>query len=429
MKWIVFFAALALTPVLGRWLRMRPKTQPYVWSAIAFLPFFGLDAMKINVVSYELYRGDSRGIEITIVDLLVLALSLALPPPRHPLPYRGAVLAYAAITSLSTFWAVAPLFATFSVWKLMRMILLLRVVSRGCEDVRVAPALLRGMACGIVYELGVALQQRYILHHHQVSASFAHQNTFGMAVNLVVPTMIALVLAKSGGRLALLTIGAGALSIVLTLSRGALMMFGLGALLVFLGSTWRRPTAAKLRTGAIGAAAGAALLAYSWKTIVDRFLHAPKESAEGREQFELAASLMLRDRPLGVGMNGYSLALGDAGYGARAGIYGYDATGIVHNIYWLTAAEIGYLGFVAFVAILAGPPLVALSGAVRARNDIRGDVLLGLAVGLLLMYFQGTLEWAFRQTTLSYMFWIIAGIIASTARAAVGPRVASAPAR
>lgn len=70
----------------------------------------------------------------------------------------------------------------FSVWKLLRMIALLRVVSRGCEDDAVPPAILRGLAYGLLWELLLALQQRYVHHHHQVSGNFAHQNTFGMAV-------------------------------------------------------------------------------------------------------------------------------------------------------------------------------------------------------------------------------------------------------
>jgi hypothetical protein len=299
----------------------------------------------------------------------------------------------------------------------MRMVLLFATVSRGCEDDKVPPALLRGLAMGIVYELLLSLEGRYLHHLHQVMGNFPHQNTLGMAVNLVVPAALAMRLAGSGGRLALPTLASGALCIVFTLSRGAMSMFALGAVVVFGMSTWRRPTAAKFKAGLIGLVAALSMLAYAWKTIVDRFTNAPKESAEGREQFEAAASLMLKEHPLGVGMNQFSLGLGDAGYGARVGVYGYDATGIVHNIYWLTAAELGYAGALSFIVLMATPPIVALRASVRARHDVRGDVLVGLAVGLVLMDFQGKLEWAFRQTTLSYLFWIIAAVIAGLSRA------------
>lgn len=422
MKWLVFVAALIGTVPFGKWLAKRPDVRLWLWTAIGFLPFYGLDSVDINVVSYEHYRGDSRGIEITLVDLFVIALSIGLPRARSPFPYRIPVALYAIVATASVLWAREPLFATFSVWKLLRMIALLRVVSRGCEDDAVPPAILRGLAFGLLWELLLALQQRYVYHHHQVSGNFAHQNTFGMAVNLIVPSVIAMKLAGHGKRLALLVIGGGALSVVLTLSRGAMTMFALGGLTVFVVSTIRRPTAAKVRAGLGGIAVGVALVLRAWDTIVDRFLHAPKESAEGRVQFEAAASMMLGDNPLGVGMNGFSLALGEGGYGAKVGVFGYDATGIVHNIYWLTAAEVGYLGFLAFVAVLASPVVTAFVGAARAKGDVRGDVLLGLGVGLLLMDFQGKLEWALRQTTLSYLFWTLAGVIAALARSATRAR-------
>lgn len=417
MKYVVFVLALVGCFPFGAWLAKRPDVRLWLWTAIGFLPFYGLDSVDINLVSYEQYRGDSRGIEITLVDLFVLSLALALPKARSPMPYKIPVVAYAVVAGASVLWAREPLFATFSVWKLLRMVGLLRVVSRGCEDDAVPPAILRGMAFGLLYELYLALQQRYVHHHHQVSGNFAHQNTFGMAVNLIVPSVIAMKLAGQGRRLALAVIASGAMSVVLTLSRGAMTMFLIGATSVFLVSTARRPTAAKIRAGLLGAVIGTALVLRAWDTIVDRFLHAPKESAEGRVQFEAAASLMLGDHPLGVGINGFSLALGDGGYGARVGVFGYDATGIVHNIYWLTAAEIGYLGFLAFVAVLASPIFTAFRGAAHARGDVRGDILLGLGVGLCLMDFQGKLEWAFRQTTLSYLFWTLAGVIAGLARA------------
>lgn len=171
-----------------------------------------------------------------------------------------------------------------------------------------------------------------------------------------------------------------------------------------------------MKAGLGGAAVGVALVLRAWDTIVDRFLHAPKESAEGRVQFEAAASMMLGDNPLG-GRRERLLPRPRGGRArAKVGVFGYDATGIVHNIYWLTAAEVGYLGFLAFVAVLASPILTAFLGAVRARGDVRGDVLLGLGIGLVLIELQGKFEWALRQTTLSYLLWTLAGVIAALAR-------------
>lgn len=390
--------------------------MPWLWRLVGFLPFYGLDSVDINVLSFEHYRGDSRGIEITLLDLLLLSMRMTLPRRRTPPPMLAASTAYAVVVTLSAVIAFSPLFAIFSVWKLARMLLLVRVVARGAAARDVPPEILRGMAFGTLYEFGLVLQQRYVLHMHQACGNFPHQNTLGMALNLVLPAVLALHLAGIPGRLSGIALVAGAVSVVLTLSRGALTMMGIGWSLVYVASVLRKNTPRKRSLGLRAVLGATALLVRAWDSLVDRFTNAPKESAEGREQFEAAAALMLREHPLGMGINQYSLALEQAGYGARVGILGYDASGIVHNIYWLTAAETGYLGLAVFLALLGAPVVTALRAGLRARRDVRGDVLIGFAVGLLLLYAQGTLEWALRQTTLSYLFWTIAGVIDGLAR-------------
>lgn len=417
MKWAVFVVALCGVVPLGLWLRGRVQWQRRLWLLIGFLPYFGLDPLKINLISYETYRGDSRGLEVTVVDLLVWALALALPAVRVKSPYRAARYLYFAAVLVSVLEARWPEFSVFSVWKLLRMYILLAVLVRAAaKDPEVPAAVLRGMTFGTLYEFFLVVHQRYILHFHQARGNLPHQNTLGMAVNLVLPMCLALVLAGRGGRLPAIALGAGAISIVLTLSRGAMTMFGLGMIMVFGVSVLRRFRARKLVMALCGLLLATVVLARAWDTIVDRFLHAPKESAESRKYFEAAAKLMLSEHPLGVGINQYSRVLDEGGYGTRVGITGYDTSGIVHNIYWLTAAEVGYLGLGAFLALLLHALAVAARGALRARDDIRGDVMLGLGVGLLLLCLQGLLEWAHRQTALSYLFWLVLGVLAALGR-------------
>ena len=51
-------------------------------------------------------------------------------------------------------------------------------------------------------------------------------------------------------------------------------------------------------------------------------------------------------------MNHFTLMLYEAGYGERSGLlYEGDLRGIVHNLYWLTAAEMGYLGLLAALCL------------------------------------------------------------------------------
>lgn len=414
MKWLVFCVALLGVYPLGRWMAKRPDARTLVWLLIGFLPFYGLDSLDINVVSFEHYRGDARGIEITLVDLLVLALAVGLPRGRSA-PYLATRTLYFVLVSVSVLYAAEPLYASFSVWKLGRMYLLFAVVNRGCRaSERTAPTLLTGMCLGIGWELVLVLQQRYLLGMHQAMGSLPHQNTLGMALNLLLPAVFAIVL--TGGpraRRAMWVLGAGALCIVMTLSRGAMAAFALGSGVVLFCSIVRRPSWHKIRIAMGMALSAAAVFAKAGDTIVDRFLNAPKTSGEGRHMFEDAAHLMVSEHPLGVGINNFSWFCDAGGYSLRVGLPAIDRGGIVHNVYWLTAAELGYLGLGAFALLLLRPTCSALYYGLSHRADVRGDVLLGLGIGLLLMHAQGTLEWAARQTTLSYLFWIVAAVVAS----------------
>jgi O-antigen ligase len=89
---------------------------------------------------------------------------------------------------------------------------------------------------------------------------------------------------------------------------------------------------------------------------------------------------------------------------------------IVHNIYSLTAAEMGYAGVVALVILFLVPLASALWYGLRARHDRRGDVLLGLGVGLIVFYTHGFFEWVWRLTEVSYVYFTIIGIIAVLTR-------------
>ena len=126
--------------------------------------------------------------------------------------------------------------------------------------------------------------------------------------------------------------------------------------------------------------------------------------------------MMLAEHPLGIGPNQFQVSLMTEGYGARAGVDWTQRIGIVHNIYWLTAAETGYAGLLALVLVFIVPVLSAFRYAFRAGRDIRGDVLLGLGVGLTMFYVHSLFEWVWRVTSVSYVFWIVVGMTATLSR-------------
>jgi hypothetical protein len=406
MKWIaLIFGALGTFP-LGRWLRGRRDLQPIFATVLGFLPFF--NEIHVNLISMEHYRGDSRGIEVTLMDLLVLSLLFCFPPSRQGAPYRALRVVYLAAVLVSATQAESSLYALFGIWKLLRMYLLVAVVAMACRDTRAAPALIRGMTLGAIYQFFQVVYQRYGLHMYQTPGVFAHQNTLGMALNLVLPVCLARVLAQPRERLSIAALATGVATLIMSLSRGAMATFVVSSGLIYLLSAARRLTARKLAVAVLGVFFVSLLLLKAADSIARRFETAPEESGLARVEFNEAAARMLDSSPLGVGINQFSLELGHQPRGF--------SSGVVHNIYWLTAAELGYFGLAAFLALMAAPLLQALRYGWTTRGDIRGDELLGFGVGLLAMCAQGWLEWAWRQTPLSYLFWLVLALVGSTVR-------------
>jgi O-antigen ligase len=409
VKWIALAVVMVAWYPAGVLARSRPAMQRALAVLVGFLPFHAVD---LNILSFEAYRGDTRGLELSLVDFVALALFVATPKGAGPPPFRTSRALYLAVALISIALAPIPLFASFATFKLARCYLLFLCVHRASRQLRADPWFLTGLSLGLVYATGLCLWQRYGLGMMQAPGPFPHQNGLAMAANMIFPAALAVSLAGQGGRAAVVTVGAAALCVVLTLSRGGMMMFVLAAAIVFVGSTARRATPRKVRWLAAALLGGAALLTKSWDTVAERFLHAAKSSEEAREYFEEASQAMLHDHPFGIGMNQYSHVLSSFGYGERVGMDVHDQSGIVHNIYWLTAAELGYHGLLALALLLAQPLYVALRSAARDRT-LSGDVLLGVAASLTVTYLQGKLEWSLRMTTISQILFVLFGLVAA----------------
>lgn len=419
LKWTAAAVALCLAPLVGRLLRTRPALLAAAATLLGLLPFVGLQRLSLHLISYEAYRGDARGLEVTAVDFLACALLFALPP-RAPMPYRRAFAFFGLAALLSIPGSELPLYSLFSVWKVARLALVVAVVARLCEDESAAPRLLRGMALGVCFEALLTAWQHFALHQYQARGTFEHQNTLTMACNLVAPIGLALLLVRRGLWAAVAVLGAS-LVCLFALSRGSLVSLCVSLLAVFVFSMLRGLTRRKLVLSAAAAVAAFAVGLKTLPTIIHRFQTAPRSSADSRLLLERAAELMAAEHPFGVGINQFSNALEHLGYAGRAGldVSGYDASAIVHNIYRLNAAELGLPGLLAYLILIGGPLALAISGAARAGDTARGAVLLGCAVAFGASYLQGTLEWLSRQTAFAYLYFMLAAMVAALHRHAL----------
>lgn len=422
MKWVFLFIALASVLPLSGWLRRNPREAPKIWILVGFLAVeHGPLHLYMAVDSWAgQWPGYVLGAEISLLDIIILAIYFALPRSRHSVPFLFSMGFYFFAVLLSVFQASVPSAALFYCWQIARIFFVYAVVTKACADERVVPALLKGIAIGLFLAAVQALWERFGAGVLQTAGGFPHRNFLGIVSHFIVFPFFALVLAGERGWLPYVVSFAGAIVAVLTTSRATIAFAGLGYFAVFVISALRGWTPRKAKVMVAGAIAIVALSPLLLSSFEQRFGSNVESSFfepdEARVQMEDAARMMLSDHPMGVGANHYVIAANTLGYNARSGLAWTSYGAYVHNVYWLVAVETGYFGLFAFVILLLRPLAVAFLCGWRNRGDKRGDLLLGLGVGLLTVYLHSFYEWIFISFQSEYLFAVNAAMVAGLAQ-------------
>jgi O-antigen ligase len=421
MKWVAFLIGVAAIVPLSGWLRRNPRESPKIWMLIGFLPFVVYHShLYMAVISWAQWVGYVKGVELTVLDLIVLTVYLSLPRRRHALPFRLSMALYFFAVLLSVFQAEFPVAALFYPWQLARMFLLYATVATAVyEDPRVAPALMKGMAIALIIEAIIVIWQRFGLGMLQTPGTFIHQNMLGLLTHFVILPFFALFLAGRRGWLPSVVILSGIVVDILTVSRAAIGLAGFGFATVFILSAVQQWTPRKARVLMLGMAMMIILVPLVLVSL-DQRVHNNNEVASDSERtaYSSAAAMMFADHPLGVGSNHFTLVANLGGYYTRAGVAELDSARYqnVHNFYWLVACETGYLGLVTLVLFLLHPLIVAFRGAWNHRGDQRGDWLIGLGVSLFTVYLHSFFEWIFIDYQSQYALAVQMGLVAGFAQ-------------
>jgi len=407
----------ALVWPLSIYLRGNPDRALRAFAVAAFLPFV-LSTMHLYAAPINwTWAGYVKGGEISLLDFIALSLYLSLPRPESRLPFRRSMAIYLAVTALSAIHAMFPVAALFYPLQLGRVFLVCATVYRGvCADRRVPEAVLKGLAAGLFLEVAFAGWQRAhgVL---QTPGTFSSQNLLGMISHFVIFPFFAAMLGGRRGRLAPAVVAAGLVIAVLTASRGTILLDCLGLATVFVLSARGQWTPRKKKVLWAGVAAMAVFALFAASSLQQRFSGEPglglSEEDSERVMFKKAAAQMLADHPMGVGANHFTVVANLGGYFTRAGeLWGSGRASNVHNVYWLVAAETGYIGLIGFVAFLLPPLIAALRCGVRHLGDPRGDLLLGLGCALLVVYIHSFEEWILLVFESQYLLAIVMGLVA-----------------
>jgi hypothetical protein len=420
VKWLGLISIVATIFPVRWWLRHNSRASPKLWFLLGFLPFVFVPLhLFMAAISWPEWSGFVHGLEFSTVDALAIALWLSVPRTADPIPFKGSMALYFIATLVATLTAQTPLAALFYPWQLMRMFVVYVAVTRGVfADPRVTSAVLKGMATGFLLEAGIAIWQRFGLGLLQVTGTFQDQNFLGLTSHLIAFPFFALFLhGGSVGMFPSAVIPAAIIVEVLTASRATLGLSGLGYATLFLLSVVRKSSTRKFLILLVGAAAAAAITPVVFASLAQReTINSPIESDMGREALMRAAAMILSDHPLGVGSNNYLAVANSDGYYQRANVQPNSRTSIVHNVYWLVACETGWVGLMTLLILLFQPLQVALFCGWRNRGDIRGDLMLGIGMGFLLLYLHSLFEWIFVTAEAQYMFAMQIGLVAGLAQ-------------
>lgn len=415
VKWALLVIALLGVIPISQWLRSHPRELTKVWIFIGFMPL-GFNP-SITPVDWSGWPGYVFGLQITALDLMGLALLPILRQGRFHIPFRYVFGFYVAAIVLSIFPAQVPMAAVFYAWQIARVFMVYTVIMRACTDENVPTALLTGLTIGLCYQAVLTVWQRFGLGILQTGGSFGDKNLLGLASGFAIFPAFALLLAGKREWYVFAAPIAGIIVAIMTTSRAAVGLAAIGLVLMFVLSSLRGWTQRKARVLLLGTLLIVLVAPISVYSFQKRFSEDPLAlEYDERAVFENAASMMLGDHPFGVGANNYVVVINQGGYADRAGIPwgGNQRRSLVHNVYWLMATEAGYLGVVAIVLLLLRIAVTAFRSGWRAK-DMRGDMLLGLGVSMLVLIIHSKFEWVFVLYPVQYIFAITGGMVAGLA--------------
>lgn len=405
---------------------------------------FGLPT-DINFLSREWYRGSTRGIEISYLDLLALILLFgslsARRRERTPFfwpPSLGLLLAYFSWCLVNVVVFSDPkIFGVFELTKIARGILLFISVAAYIRSPREVRLFIWALAITIFYEAAVCLRDRYVFGNNRIQGTLPHPNALSMYCLLCVPIFMTVLFAVDAPERLRYVCGIAYVAavgcVLLTISRT-----GFAAVLILSGAGFFMCTGFRLKPQNLGIALLGlvllgAMVVKSYDSIMTRLggfdLEQEYMTDEGdRGSYFRVAAPAIEDNPLwGVGLNNWSWWTSNryaavAGYDREPYPSLYEGPDIqrgvypeppAHNLYLLTVTELGCPGLLFLGALLLH--WLWLTGTVLlVRHDYLVDVFrLGAFLSLAGVLMQSWTEWGFRQTSTFFLAHIIIAVGAS----------------
>ena len=401
--------------------------------------------LDINFLSHFWYRGTTRGLEISFVDVLaisVLVSSFLFPRPGVSRWYwpasLGLILLFFAYACLTVLVSEPRMNGVFELSKMARGLVFFLAAALFVRSERELSIVVLALGCAMCFEGALAIKQRVLDGTYRVTGSLEHPNSFSMYLCLVGPIFIAAAtstLPKSLRYLSGIAIGLAALSMLFTISRAGIPIFAFIMICATALCVSWRITLKKAALACLIAVGLAGMLARSWDTLKDRYLEATfeqeylDENLEGRGFYLRLAKAIMADRPLGVGLNNWSHWVSKT-YGPRIGtpyedyddltsvpdreeVESFNYAAPAHNLGALVVGELGVPGLLLFAFLWMRWFQMGLCFVWRRVPAAMHRLGVGILFGIGGVFLQSVTEWTFRQTHIFLTFHVLLGVLAS----------------
>jgi hypothetical protein len=422
-KYIVFFSVLIFGVPMGIILGSRYKIIERI---ILFMSILFTARMNetINFLSHEFYRGTTRGFEISLVDLLSLVLfGIILVKKKIKdliwLP-RGIVLLaiFLIFSMVSIVNSGVYLYSYFEVWKLIRMIFILWVMTNYLDSPEKMKDFCFFAALTMCYIFMVVIYDKYLLGLFQARGPFPHQNSMVMYSIGFGGIIFAQFLVSTGKKYFCYGLLTAIVTVIIlaSLSRAGLVLYFFGLGLVFITKVIFLGSRKDLVTLLIGVLGLSSILFKASDSIIERFKTAPKESKETRVRLAQAAIKMANDKTLGIGLNNFGLKINYPYPYSKGTTHYHDKDfrgGLVETAYLMIAAESGWHTLVIYLLLLLKMLFHCVMQIICGKTNEIKIIAIGLFGSLVAIYTESTLEWVLRQTTNFYQLMMIFALINS----------------
>lgn len=439
---LLLLTLLAVTVTAGAILSSRFRDLAF-FGAVTGMAF--TDRMDVNFFSHWWYRGTTRGIEISVVDILAFGVLAACIVVRRQDGLKrlfwprtlGLLLIYTGYCVFSICYSDPKVFGICELSKVVRGIILFLC---GAFYIRTPRELtLFALALGTVafIETAFALRQRLLMGMTRVAGTVNHPNSLSMYMCLIAPILVGA--ATSVRHVALryflgIAAGLAAFTTILTLSRTGVAVCALTLLATLAWCCSWKFSFKKFAAVATLMLCGVVLTAVMWPKLKARYLSASlteeyiEISGENRGIYIRWALMMGEDHPFGVGLNNWSYWV-SKDYGDRVGDFAYgdydirvseedDRAGTsnyappAHNLLALTLGELGRPGLAIFGLLWLR--WMMLGGRfLWRRSDPLARWGIGLFFGIVAVFLHNFTEWVYRQTTILFTLHLAIGAAAA----------------